>query len=49
MVNLWILVFGLLGLSSAALGRYCRFAPHFTIEMLMNDQYSRDEFISLYL
>jgi hypothetical protein len=48
-MNLRILVLGLLGLSSVALGRYCRFAPHFTIDMLMNDQYSRDEFISLYL
>ena len=40
----------LLGTFSAlTLTRYCRFAPHFTIDMLINDQYARDEFISLYL
>jgi hypothetical protein len=48
-MNLRILALGLLCLSSIAQGRYCRFAPHFTLDMLMNDQYARDEFISLYL
>ncbi len=33
----------------SVLSRYCRFAPHFTIDMLLNDKYSRDEFVSLYM
>ncbi len=42
-----LLAIGLLASYSTA--RYCRFAPHFTIGMIMNDTYARDEFIDLYL
>ena len=49
MISLLPSVF-LVSLSSlSVLSRYCRFAPHFTIDMLLNDKYSRDEFISLYM
>ena len=40
----------LLGITATlSTARYCRFAPHFTIDMLMKDKYSRDEFIDLYM